>query len=176
MFLIRTSFLLLTAFALTACDGEPAPSTPTQPAASAPAAKPAGNLLRMTIDGTDWIADSGVWAAVDPMGAKGAVLMSGNIGHGRDQQTFNLNMEGVMAPGSYPVAAQGTPDFGIAQIGNLSPQMYLVGGAMMDHDLTVDIVALRAAPVAVEARFSGTMEGPGGKVLHIEAGEFRYSE
>lgn len=165
--------------ALVACGGEVPSTIATAADAAAPTAAvpaPLGNHLRLKIDGADWVADNEVWGAVDALGAKGSVLISGNLGQGATQQTFNLNLVGIAAPGRYRVTSEGQPDFGIAQIGNLSERRYLVGGALLAHDLNVVVDTVEAEPVRIVAHFDGTMQASDGSTLKIEHGEFHYTE
>lgn len=181
MFRVRTLIALVAVHALSACTTE-SPQAPTHTSAPAPVATASvdvaaqGNQLRMKIDGVDWVADNEIWGAVDALGAGGTVLISGNRGFGAAQQAFNLNLDGVDGAGSYRVAALGTPDHGMAQIGNLSEQRYLIGGAMFDHELQVELIRVQATPALIEARFHGTMKANDDSVVRIEDGLFRYAE
>jgi len=162
---------------LTACGSNAPPGdSPASQQVDTTQAAANANHLRMTIDGVEWIADNGVWGAVDALGATGTVLIAGNLGHGKAQQAFNLNLDGITGPGRYRVAAAGTPDHGIAQIANLSAARYIAGGAVFDHDMQVDLLQVQAHPVRIEARFSGVLHASDGSPLRIEGGQLRYAE
>jgi len=168
--------------ALSACGGTAQPNASATPAAAPtqspakPAAAPMGNVLRMRIDGVPWQADNGVWGAVDPLGRQGSLLISGNFGHGREQQAFNLNLDGISGAGSYRVATEGIPDFGVAQMAGLSQTRFIAGGAMFPHEMQVEVLHAQAMPVQIKARFSGVMNTSDGSVLKIEDGLFQYAE
>ena len=173
-----TAFALL----LTACNNDtgsaatPAASDGTSAPASAPTPTPAGNVLRMRIDGKEWIADHDLYGAVHPTGYDRSILIAGSLGpKDANEQAFNVILNGVDGPGSYH-ARTGDAARHVAQIANLSPERFLAGGLMLEHDITFDVTRMQASPVVIEARFSGTLTANDGAVLRIEGGEFRYRE
>lgn len=169
-----TALLLL----LGACSDAAAPvaQAPTTQPTQAPADAPAGNLLRMRIDGVDWIADHEIFGAVHPMGYDRAVLIAGSHGpKDADEQAFNIILNAADGPGIYR-ATTGDTRRHVVQMANLTPERYLAGGLTLDHDMTIEIVRMQASPVLIEARFHGTLTANDGTVLHIEDGEFRYRE
>lgn len=167
---------------LSACNSDTTPvAVPAAPssATTAPgtsAAVPAGNILRMRIDGREWIADHEIFGAVHPTGYDRSVLIAGSLGpKDANEQAFNVILNGVDGPGTFH-AKTGDTARHVAQMANLSQERYLAGGLMLDHDLTVEVTQMQASPVAIEARFSGTLTANDGTVLKIEEGEFRYRE
>lgn len=163
---------------LSACSDAAPPSAASAPATPAAVAAPAaqGNVLRMRIDGHDWIADQGVFGTVQSAAGAHMVLISGSLGaRDKDEQAFSLVLNGVPGPGSYTVAS-GNAQQSVAQMGNLSPERYLAGGLMLPYAMQVELVHVQAAPVAIEARFSGTLTANDGVVLAIEDGVFAYRE
>ena len=170
---------------LVACNNGTGPATVTTPTAvgsapaapaNAPAATPAGNLLRMRIDGKDWIADHEIFGAVHPTGYDRSILMAGSLGpKDANEQAFNVILNGVDGPGTFR-AKTGDAARHVAQIANLSQARYLAGGLMLEHDVTFEVTRMQASPVAIEARFSGTLTANDGAVLRIEDGEFSYRE
>lgn len=169
-----TASLLL----LVACSDAAAPvaQTPTTQPTQAPADAPAGNLLRMRIDGVEWIADHDIFGAVHPMGYDRAVLVAGSHGpKNADEQAFNIILNAADGPGTYR-ATTGDSRRHVVQMGNLSPERYLAGGLMLEHDMTIEILRMQASPVLLEARFHGTLNANDGTVMRIEDGKFRYRE
>lgn len=163
---------------LSACH-ESAPPTAAAPAprpAVAPAEVPAGNELRMRIDGVDWVADHDIFGAVHPPGYDRAVLIAGSFGpKDANEQAFNMMLNGVDGPGTVH-ATRGDARRHVVQMANLTPQRFLAGGLLLDHDVTVELLHLQADPVRIEARFSGTLQANDETVMTIEDGRFRYSE
>jgi hypothetical protein len=157
-----------------------APAAPTRaetPAAAATTQPPAtaGNLIRMRVDGVEWAADREIVCMVDPPGMGTLLIVSGSKGpKDANEQTFNLNLTGVSAPGRIQLAGGGSTTH-VIQLANLDERRFLNGGAM-GFDVTVDVVAISAAPAMVEARFSGTLGSSAGAPLVIEDGHVRCTE
>ena len=177
----HTIGLAAIALLLAACDSGSTPpaataASGTSAVASTPAATPAGNLLRMRIDGKEWVADHEIFGAVHPTGYDRSVLMAGSLGpNDANEQVFNVVLNGVDGPGVFR-ARTGDAARHVAQIANLSQERYLAGGLMLEHDVTFEVTRLQANPVVVEARFSGTLTANDGAALQIQDGEFRYRE
>lgn len=152
----------------------PPSSAPATPAVQADA--PAGNVLRMRIDGVEWNAERELFGAVHPAGYDRAVLISGSHGpNDATEQDFTIMLNAADGPGTYR-ATTGDTRRHVVQLGNLTPERYLAGGLMLDHDMTIELVRMQASPVLIEARFNGTLTANDGAVLKIEDGEFRYRE
>jgi hypothetical protein len=181
--LSRPAALLLAIAMLSGCDraSDASRAASARSVAAADSAEPASppstraNVLRMRIDGVEWVADHDLFGAVHPPGMDRALLIAGARGpKDASEQTFNLNLFGIDAPGTMRV--KGNDIRGdVAQIGNLSPQRFLVG-AGFGFDLQVEVIAMHAAPSAIEARFAGTLVANDGSTVRIEDGEFRYRE
>lgn len=178
----RTIGFSAIALLLAACDngGNPpatsAASNAAEAATGTPAATSAGNLLRMRIDGKEWIADRDIFGAVHPTGYDRSILMAGSLGpKDANEQAFNVILNGVDGPGSFR-AKTGDAARHVAQIANMSQERYLAGGLMLEHDMTFELTRMQANPVVIEARFNGTLTANDGAVLRVEDGEFRYRE
>lgn len=170
------------ALSLGACGREAATSTPSTsaPATSAPTAAQAGaaarepNRLDLRLDGQPWRADRAIEAIVDAPGFDGLLILSGSFGpKDRNEQTFNLNLSGVKGPGTYRV--RGGSVTNAVQLGNLSTERYLIGGAL-GADVEVVVHTLQRNPLVVEATFSGTLLANDGKQVRLEDGRFSYRE
>lgn len=170
----------LAACLLAACGQAPADVPPATPAQAATATttqppEPAGNFIRMRVDGVEWAADREIVCMVDPPGMGTLLIVSGSKGpKNANEQTFNLNLTGVRAPGRIQLAGGGSTTH-VIQLANLDERRFLNGGAM-GFDVTVDVVAISAAPAMVEARFSGTLGSSAGAPLVIEDGHVRCTE
>jgi hypothetical protein len=134
------------------------------------------NVLRMRVDGVDWVADHDLFGAVHPPGMDRALIISGSRGP-RDatEQAFTLNLFGVGAPGRY-VFEHGAAGGSVMQLANLSPERYLIGGLMFEHRFEVEVLRMEIRPVEIEARFSGVLQANDDHRVTISAGEFRYRE
>ena len=142
----------------------------------AAAAAPAPNLLEMTIDGKPWRADREIFGALDSPVAPRVLIVSGSLGpKNASEQTFNLNVAGVDKPGRYVVRTRDASVGNAAQIANLTPERYLVGGAL-GFDVTVDVTIAQKNPTRIDARFSGTLTANDGTTVVVADGRFRYSE
>lgn len=165
---------------LTACsDGAPpSPAGVAAASASTPVTAPAAapNVLELTLDGKSWKADRELFGAVDPPGYTRTVLMAGSFGpKNANEQTFNLNVANVDKPGRYVVRSSEASVGNAAQLANLSPERYLVGG-VLGYEITVDIAVAQKNPTRIEARFSGTLIANDGAKLVVADGRFHYSE
>lgn len=164
---------------LAACGGAP-PAPPDRGApgvSSAPvaAAAPAGDVVRMTVDGAEWSADRDIFCAVAPPGLGEVVIVSGSRGpKDANEQAFNLNLSGVSGPGTVRLSGGATTTQAI-QLANLDAQRYLNGGAL-GFDVTVEVLALSREPARVELRFAGTLNSSAGAPLRIDDGFVRCSE
>ena len=164
---------------LAACGRQPAPATtlPAAPSATAAAqAAPAhANAISLRVDGREWQADRAIEAMLQPPGFDRMLMVSGSFGpKDRNEQTFNLNLAGVEAPGRYAIKGGNVVGSAI-QLANLDPARFLIGGAL-GSEVVVEVTALQRAPVIVEGRFSGTMTANDGTALRIEDGRFSYRE
>lgn len=164
---------------LVACGRQPAPAATPAAASSTTAAVQATpahtNAISLRIDGREWRADRAIEAMVHPPGFDRMLMVSGSFGpKDRDEQTFNLNLAGVEAPGRYAIKGGSVAGSAI-QLANLGAERYLIGGAL-GADVVVEVTALRRAPVVVEGTFSGTMTANDGKALRVEDGRFSYRE
>ena len=170
------------ALLLGACDaaerGADATATAATPASAAAAAAPpaeTGNVVRMRVDGVDWQADREFFCAVHPPGMDRAVLVSASLGpKGANEQTFNLNLSGIDGPGRVHLQSSASWVHTI-QLANLDAARFLNGGAM-GFDIEVELLAVSAEPVRVEARFAGQLMSSAGQALRIEDGYLRCSE
>lgn len=161
---------------LSACGGDP-PVPQDRGTAAAPAAgsEPAGDIVRMQVDGTDWSADRDIFCAVAPPGLGDVLIVSGSRGpKDANEQTFNLNLSGVTGPGPVRLAG-GTSTTHAIQLANLDPQRYLNGGAL-GFDVTVEVLAVSRDPARVELRFAGTLNSSAGAPMRIDDGFVRCSE
>ena len=164
---------------ITGC-GQPPPASsalaPTDASADTRAPSSGANRLRMRIDGIEWSADRDLFGAVHPPGMHGAVLMAGSLGpKDANEQTFNLNLFGVDAPGHY-VVEHDNASGSVMQLANLSPKRYLIGGLMFEYRFEVELVTMQANPVAIEARFKGVLQANDDHRVTISDGEFVYRE
>lgn len=167
--------LLLCLTLLAACQPEsmPTPSATTPSTAATPSK--AANHLRMMVDGVNWEADHDIFGAVHPNGYDKAVLVAGSLGpKDGNEQTFNLNLYGIDAPGVISVQT-GNPQQHVAQLANQTPERFLSGGPM-GFDMQVEIVDMQAAPTRLRVRFAGTLMGNDSRAVKITDGEFSYSE
>jgi hypothetical protein len=138
------------------------------------AGESAGNILRMTIDDREWVADQALFGAVHPPGYDRAILMAGSFGpKDRDEQAFTINLYGIDAPGIVHVVS-GSSGANVAQLSNPAPGLYLAGG-VLGHDMQVDVLAFDRDPVRIEARFQGTLTANDDTRLHIRDGFFSYA-
>jgi hypothetical protein len=175
-------FTLPFALLLGACDaaerGADATATAATPASAAAATAPpveTGNVVRMRVDGVAWQADREFFCAVHPPGMDRAVLVSASLGpKDANEQTFNLNLSGVDGPGRVHLQSSASWVHTI-QLANLDAARFLNGGAM-GFDITVELLAVSADPVRVEARFEGSLMSSAGSALRIEDGYLRCSE
>jgi hypothetical protein len=177
---------------LAGCEPAATGAAPAGPAAtdavSAPPAAPApapatatasdggtGNLIRMRVDGVEWAADREIFCMVDPPGMGPVVIVSGSRGpKDANEQTFNLNLTGVTAPGPLQLKGGGSVTH-VIQLANLDAERYLNGGAF-GFDVNLDVVALSRSPAHIEARFNGTLNSSAGAPLRIEDGHVRCTE
>ena len=175
--MLRLAGLSVAALLLVSCgtSGRDTAATPASGAAAGVAAPVAANALHLKIDGREWHADRAIEARVHPPGFDRMLMVSGSFGpKDRNEQTFNLNLAGVEAPGRY--AIKGGDVVGSAiQLANLDPGRYLIGGAL-GADVVVEVTTLQRAPVVVEGTFSGTMTANDGTALRVEDGRFSYRE
>lgn len=160
--------------------GQPPPASsalaPTDASADTRAPSSGANRLRMRVDGIEWSADRDLFGAVHPPGMHGAVLMAGSLGpKDANEQTFNLNLFGVDAPGHY-VVEHDNASGSVMQLANLSPKRYLIGGLMFEYRFEVELVTMQANPVAIEARFKGVLQANDDHRVTISDGEFVYRE
>jgi len=161
---------------LAACGGDP-PVPQDRDSAAAPAAsgEPAGDVVRLKVDGANWSADREIFCAVAPPGLGDVLIVSGSRGpKDANEQTFNLNLSGVEGPGTLKLAGGGSTTHAI-QLANLDAQRYLNGGAM-GFDVTVEVLSFSRDPAAVELRFAGTLGSSAGAPLRIDDGFVRCSE
>ncbi len=167
--------LLLSLTLLVACQPEsmPTPSA-TTPRTDATPSK-AANHLRMKVDGVMWEADHDIFGAVHPSGYDKAVLVAGSLGpKDGNEQSFNLNLYGIDAPGLVSVQTD-NPHLHVAQLANQTPERFLSGGPM-GFDMQVEIVDMQAVPTRLHVRFEGTLMGNDAHAVKITDGEFSYSE
>ena len=170
------------ALLLGACDaaerGADTTATAATPASAAAASAPpvdTGNVVRMRVNGADWQADRAFFCAVHPPGMDRAVLVSASLGpKDANEQTFNLNLTGIDGPGRVHLQSSASWVHTI-QLANLDAARYLNGGAM-GFDIEVELLAVSADPVRVEARFAGQLMSSAGSALRIEDGYLRCSE
>lgn len=169
--------LLLAACGSSAPPTPPAGSTGASSTAApvAPAIDPAGNTIRLRVDGVEWSADREIFCAIAPPALGGGLIVAGSRGpKDANEQTFNLNLSGVEGPGTLKLAGGGSAVHAI-QLANLDAQRYLDGGAM-GFDITVEVLAFSRDPAAVELRFAGTLGSSAGTPLRIEDGHVRCRE
>lgn len=153
----------------------PVPTTP-EIASSAETPVRDGNVLRLRVDGVEWIADHDLFGAVHPPGMDRALLMSGSRGaKDANEQAFNLNLFGIDGPGRY-VIEHGHAGGSVMQLANLTPERFLIGGLVFEYRFEVEVVRMQAQPVDIEARFSGVLQANDDHRVTISDGEFRYRE
>lgn len=158
-----------------ATDATASAATPAGAAAASASPADTGNVVRMRVDGVDWQADREFFCAVHPPGMDRAVLVSASLGpKDANEQTFNLNLSGVDGPGRVHLQSSASWVHTI-QLANLDAARVLNGGAM-GFDITVELLAVSADPVRVEARFAGQLMSSAGSALRIENGYLRCSE
>lgn len=162
---------------LAACaEGDRASSaTPAPAVAETAQASAAGNVVRMRVDGVEWAADREFFCAVNPPGLDRGVIVAASRGpKDASEQTFNLNLSGIDGPGTLRLDNAASATHAI-QLANLDAARFLNGGAM-GFDVTVELLAVSANPVHVEARFAGTLGSSAGTPLRIDDGYLRCSE
>ncbi|MBN8480433.1 MAG: hypothetical protein J0L88_02460 [Xanthomonadales bacterium] len=160
---------------------EPTPATRSTPV-SAPAASTVADAsptrtatqLRMRIDGVEWRAAHDLFGAVNPTGHDRAVIIAGSRGgKSANEQSFNLTLLGVDAPGRHRVTSE-RPASGAAQISNLDAQRFLAGN-LFGYDLEVELLRRSTNPDLIEARFSGSLTANDGSQVAISDGHFVYT-
>ena len=164
---------------ITGC-GQPPPASsalaPTDASADTRAPSSRANRLRMRVDGIEWSADRDLFGAVHPPGMDSAVLMAGSLGpKDANEQSFNLNLFGIDAPGHY-VVEHGNASGSVMQLANVSPERYLIGGLMFEYRFEVELITMQANPVAIEARFKGVRQANDDHRVTNSDGEFVYRE
>jgi hypothetical protein len=169
------SLCIVLAALMSGCEA-PTPSAPIS-GATKPAASSAGEpLLRMQVDGKLWQANSDIFGAVNPLGAKDSMLISGSFGpNNASEQDFSMTLGGVSGPGKFAIK-NAKPVGSVVQLANFSPAQYLIGGLVFEHDIQVEITQLQANPVLLAGTFSGWMQANDGNKVSITAGEFYYRE
>ena len=171
--------LLFLIGSITGCGQSPQVSSSVDPPeASAGTTAPLSgvNRLRMRVDGIEWSADRDLFGAVHPPGMNSVVLMAGSLGpKDANEQSFNLNLFGIDAPGHY-VVEHGNASGSVMQLANVSPERYLIGGLMFEYRFEVELVTMQANPVAIEARFKGVLQANDDHRVTISDGEFVYRE
>lgn len=150
-------------------------NSPATANVAAPSPASSSPMLRMSIDGQPWIADHAIEGMVHPPGYDRAILISGSHGpKDKNEQAFTLLLLGVDGPGPRTIRSGGG-DLSIVQMANLSPGRYLAGG-VLGYDLQVELIRYSAAPLLVEATFSGTLMANDGASMVIADGHFFYAE
>ncbi len=132
------------------------------------------NYLTMKINGVEWKADHDIFGAFHPMGYDEAIIIAGEKGSGKEEQSFNLNLYKTPGVGTYDIT-DGAPNNNAAQILNYSAENYQAG-SLTGFTMKVNIIKASGAPDEVEATFEGTLNGIDGSVLTITEGKFYYHE
>lgn len=151
----------------------PLPNTDASTPAATPVVAEKANALSMRLDGREWHADRAIDVILHPPGFDRMLMVSGSFGpKDRNEQAFNLNLVGVDGPGRYTIKG-GSMAGNAIQLANLSPEQYLIGGAL-GAEVVVEISVLQSEPPIVEGTFSGTLNASNGNVLRVEDGRFSY--
>lgn len=177
------SVVALLASSLGACTGTASDVTggtaTAPPAHAAPSSVPATTaqavVLRMQIDGEEWIAQDDVFAAVHPSGYDRAIIIAGSLGkQAPHEQAFTLNLYGIDKPGRYSISAASI-NKGVIQFGDFSAKRTLMGG-VLGYDGTVEVIAFSHNPLHVELRFQALLISSDSAKVSIRDGYFNYVE
>jgi hypothetical protein len=169
-------FILSCSLMLFSCANQASNAPAKQRSDNKPApAAPAGNYLRMKIDGKTWEADHEIFGAFHPKGYNKAILIAGSKGpKDKNEQTFNLNLFNTSGPGVFDIQ-KGNPDLNVIQLGNMSPENFMYGSTM-GFSVKVTVLKASANPTVMEARFEGELNGNTGDKISITEGAFYYQE
>lgn len=164
---------------LVGCGEDSPPAAATQPpvpaAAPAPANVAAADIVRMKIDGVEWVADRDYLCAVHPPGYSRAVIVGAALGpKDANEQTFSLLIGNVDAPGTLRLDGP-LSETQAVQLGNLDATRYLNGGAL-GFKMRVELLRMDIDPVVIEARFDGTLNSSNGATLQITEGYVRCAD
>jgi hypothetical protein len=132
------------------------------------------NYLSMKIDGQLWEADSGISGAFHPQGYNKLIMIAGDKGNGKTEQSFNINLYNTAGPGTFNIV-NGNPDLSVVQLANLSVEHYLYG-SMMGFNMKVVVTKASSNPTVVEATFEGELSGNASDKIKITEGKFYYHE